>query len=274
MQVCRSPFRVMKGRLKLIETLFDLTDRVAIVTGASSGFGVVFAHALAEAGADVVVAARRKERLERTAEGVRERGRKCLVMQTDISQEDQVDELVAKTMEEFGRIDIIVNNAARGGMAMEMDNTTLEEYRTILDTNLIGVFMLTQKAGRVMLERGWGRVINISSVEGVQAAPENDPSIGYCTAKHGMAGLTRETAKQWAKRGVTVNQIGPGFFHTELTDRFLSVPEIKAELSALSPMNRVGQPEELVGLLLLLASENSSYITGQTIMVDGGWSIW
>ena len=258
----------------MIEKLFDLTDRVAIVTGASSGFGVVFAHALAEAGADVVVAARRKERLEQTAQGVRERGRRCLVMQTDVSQENQIDELVSKTMEEFGRIDIVVNNAARGGMAMWTETTTLEEYRTILDTNLFGVFMLTQKAGRVMLDRGWGRIINISSVEGVQAAPENDPSIGYCTAKHAMAGLTRETAKQWAKRGVTVNQIGPGFFHTELTDRFLKLPDVKAELEALAPMNRVGQPEELVGLLLLLASENSSYITGQTIMVDGGWSIW
>ena len=258
----------------MIEKLFDLTDRVAIVTGASSGFGVVFAHALAEAGADVVVAARRKERLEQTAEGVRECGRRCLVVQTDVSQEDQIDALVSQTMEEFGRIDIVVNNAARGGMAMWAETTTLEEYRTILDTNLIGVFMLTQKAGKVMLDRGWGRIINISSVEGVQAAPENDPSLGYCTAKHAMAGLTRETAKQWAKRGVTVNQIGPGFFHTELTDRFLSHADVKAQLEALSPMNRVGQPEELVGLLLLLASENSSYITGQTIMVDGGWSIW
>ena len=258
----------------MIEKLFDLTDRVAIVTGASSGFGVVFAHALAEAGADVVVAARRKERLEQTAEGVREQGRRCLVMQTDISQEDQVDDLVAKTMEEFGRIDIVVNNAARGGMAMRMEETTLEEYRTILDTNLMGVFMLMHKAGLVMLERGWGRIINISSVEGVQAAPGFDPSIGYCTAKHAMAGLTRETAKQWAQRGVTVNQIGPGFFHTELTDRFLKHEDNRTKISALAPMNRVGQPEELVGLLLLLASENSSYITGQTIMVDGGWSIW
>ena len=114
----------------MIEKLFDLTDRVAIVTGASSGFGVVFAHALAEAGADVVVAARRKERLEQTAQGVRERGRRCLVMQTDVSQEDQIDDLVAKTMEEFGRIDIVVNNAARGGMAMWTETTTLEEYRT------------------------------------------------------------------------------------------------------------------------------------------------
>ena len=160
----------------MIEKLFDLTDKVAIVMGASSGFGVVFAHALAEAGADVVVAARRKERIEQTAEGVRERGRRCLVVQTDVSQEDQVDELISKTMDEFGRIDILVNNAARGGMAMWTETTTLEEYRTILDTNLIGVFMLTQKAGRVMLGRGWGRIINISSVEGCRPRRRMTPA--------------------------------------------------------------------------------------------------
>ncbi|MEE9248621.1 MAG: glucose 1-dehydrogenase [Dehalococcoidia bacterium] len=258
----------------MAEKLFDLTDRVALVTGASSGFGVTFAHGLADAGADVVVAARRLERLEKTAEGVRERGRRCLVVKTDLTQPDQIENLVSRAMEEFGRLDILVNNAARGGVAMWTETTTLEEYRLIMDTNLTSVFLLTQRAGREMLARGWGRIINISSVEGVQAAPEKDPSFGYCTAKHAMAGLTKETAKQWAKRGVTVNQIGPGFFHTELTDRFLSDPQMKAELSALAPMGRVGQPQELMGLLLLLASDASSYITGQTIMVDGGWSIW
>ena len=143
-----------------------------------------------------------------------------------------------------------------------------------MDTNLTMLFLVTQLAGKHMLARGWGRIINISSVQGIQAAPEIDPSLGYCTAKHGMAGLTHETAKQWAKRGVTLNQIGPGFFHTELVDRHLKDPKINAEISALSPMGRLGQPEELLGLLLLLASDASSYITGQTIMVDGGHSIW
>ena len=258
----------------MIEKLFDLTDRVAIVTGASSGFGVIFAYGLAEAGADVVVAARRLERLENTAEGVRERGRRCLVVQTDLTLPDQIENLVSRTLEEFGRVDILVNNAGRGATAMWTETATLDEYKLIMDTNLTSVFLLTQLAGKAMLGRGWGRIINISSVQGIQAAPEMDPSFGYVTAKHGMAGLTHETAKQWAKRGVTVNQIGPGFFHTELVDRFLRDPKINAEISALSPMGRVGQPEELLGLLLLLASDASSYITGQTIMVDGGHSIW
>lgn len=258
----------------MIEKLFDLTDRVAIVTGASSGFGVTFAHGLAEAGADVVVAARRLERLNQTAEGVRERGRRCLVVPTDVTQPDQIENLVSQTVKEFGRLDILVNNAARGAAAMWTETAPLEEYKLIMDTNLTSVFMLTQRAGKEMLARGWGRIINISSVEGTQAAPEKDPSLGYCTAKHGMAGLTKETAKQWAKRGVNVNAIGPGFFHTELTDRFLADPKLNAELAALSPMGRVGQPEELLGLLIFLASDASSYVTGQTIMVDGGWSIW
>lgn len=258
----------------MISKLFDLTGRVAIVTGASSGFGVVFAIALAEAGADVAIAARRLEKLEETAKQVRDKGRRCLAVQTDVSRPEQIDRLVARTLREFGRVDILVNNAGMGGTAMWTETATLDEYRQIIDANLTSAFLLTQRAGKEMLARGWGRIINISSVEGLQAAPENDPSFGYCTTKHALAGFTKETAKQWAKRGVNVNQIAPGFFHTELTDRFLRDPKIAEELSALAPMGRVGRPEELLGALLFLASDASSYITGQTITIDGGWSIW
>ncbi|MEE9198723.1 MAG: glucose 1-dehydrogenase [Dehalococcoidia bacterium] len=255
--------------------LFDLTGRVAIVTGASSGFGVTFAHGLAEAGADVVVAARRLEKLNKTAEGVREKGRRCLVVQTDVTQSDQVDNLVSQTLKEFGKVDILVNNAGQGGgRAGVADEATLEDFNKILSTNLVSAFLCIQRASKEMLARGYGRIINISSIEGVLAAPALDPSLGYVTAKHGMQGLTKEYAKQWAQRGVTVNAIGPAFFPTEMTDRYLSNPEINRKISALTPMGRVGRPEELLGALIFLASDASSYVTGQTILVDGGWSIW
>ncbi|MFQ5874259.1 MAG: SDR family NAD(P)-dependent oxidoreductase [Dehalococcoidia bacterium] len=255
--------------------IFDLTGRVAIVTGASSGFGVTFAHGLADAGADVVVAARRLEKLNKTAEGVRERGCRCLVVQTDVTKPEQVDNLVNQTVKEFGKVDILVNNAGQsGGRGGVADEATLEDLNSILLANLASVFICTQRVSKEMLARGYGRIINISSVQGVVGSPTIDPSLAYVTSKHGMQGLTKEYARQWAQRGVTVNAIAPAYFPTEMTARYLDNPEIKKAISALAPMGRVGRPEELLGALIFLASDASSYVTGHTILVDGGLTIW
>ncbi|MFQ5934687.1 MAG: SDR family NAD(P)-dependent oxidoreductase, partial [Dehalococcoidia bacterium] len=237
----------------MISKLFDLTDKVAIVTGASSGLGVTFAHGLAEAGADVVIAARRLKQLEETAKGVRERDRKCLVVQTDVTQPDQVDNMVSETIQEFGKVDILVNNAGRGGMGMWADSAKVEEFKTILEANLVSAFLCTQRAGQEMLKRGYGRIINISSIEGTLAAPTEDPSASYVPSKFGLEGLTKECAKQWARRGVTVNSIAPAFFRTELTERFYEDPKILKLISERAPMGRVGDPPELLGALIFLA---------------------
>ncbi|MEE9324274.1 MAG: glucose 1-dehydrogenase [Dehalococcoidia bacterium] len=254
--------------------LFDLTGKIAIVTGASSGLGVTFAEALAEAGADLAICARRLQKLEETGEKIRSLGRRCLVVQTDVTQPDQVENLVTKTIEEYGKIDILVNNAGRGGLSKIAETGLVEEFKTILDANLTSAFICSQRVGKEMLARGYGKIINIASVEGLRAGPSFDPSAAYVPSKHAMVGLTKEFAVQWAKRGVSVNAIAPAFFPAELTERFFSKPEIASAIADHTPMGRPGKPEELKGIVVFLASDASGYVTGQTICVDGGWTAW
>lgn len=246
---------------------FRLDGRVVIVTGASSGLGVAFAKACAEAGADVVLAARRADKLAGTAELVRAAGRKALAIVTDVSDPDQCQAMVDAAMETFGRVDVLVNNAGVGG-AVPATHETPEQFRSILDVNLHGSYWAAQSAGRVM--QPGSSVINISSILGITTA--GLPQAAYAASKAGVIGLTRDLAQQWGTRkGIRVNAIAPGFFETEMTDMYAD-----GYLEGLQPriaLGRMGDLAELAATVVWLASPAGGYVTGQTIVVDGGVTV-
>lgn len=253
-----------------VEKLFDLTGRVAVVTGASSGLGVTFAEGLAAAGARVVVAARRKARLETLCGALESGGAEALAVECDVSNEASVDALVTATLERFGRADVLVNNAGTANVkpaALE----TLDEFKGVLDVNLTGAFLCAQRFGRVMLEQKKGSIVNIASILGFVASGLI-PQASYTASKGGLVNLTRELAAQWARYGVRVNGIAPGYFPSEMTADMAS-EDGQRFIRRRTPMGRGGNPEELLGALLLLASDASSYMTGQILAIDGGWTI-
>ena len=246
--------------------LFDLQGRVAIVTGASSGLGDRFARVLAAAGAQVVGAARRLDRLERLASEVET----VTPMRCDVGVDKDLEQLVASTLERFGRVDVLVNNAGVGGTA-PAEEESREHFRRVMDINLNAVFVLSQIAGRAMLERGQGSIVNIASMFGlVASAPVLHAS--YCASKGAVVNMTREMGAQWARRGVRVNALAPGFFPSEMASELIEDEQSARFLRRNTPIGRPGAAHELDGPLLFLASDASSYVTGQTIAVDGGWT--
>jgi NAD(P)-dependent dehydrogenase (short-subunit alcohol dehydrogenase family) len=247
-------------------TLGDLTGKVAIVTGASSGLGARFATILAGAGAQVVAAARRLDRLEQLADG-----RRIEPMRCDVTDDDDVARLVETTLERFGHVDVCVNNAGASSGGPERQST-LEAFRAVLRLNLEAVFSLSQAVAVPMLAQGSGSLINISSMFSlVASAPV--PDAGYVASKSAVNGLTRELAAQWARDGVRVNAIAPGFFQSEMTAALVDDERSQRWFERMCPMGRPGRPEELDGILLFLASDASSYCTGQIFAIDGGWTI-
>jgi len=244
---------------------FRIDDRVAVVTGASSGLGVAFAQALAEAGANVVLGARRADRLQDTRALVEATGGKAVAVQTDVTDPDDCHALVRAAMDEFGRVDILVNNAGVG-TAVPATRETPEQFRSVIDLNLNGCYWMAQECGRVM--RPGSSIINVSSVLGLTTA--GLPQAAYASSKAGLIGLTRDLAQQWTgRKGIRVNAIAPGYFASEMTDQF----EAEYFDSAILPRTlcqRLGEPEELSAALLFLASDASSYITGITLPVEGG----
>ncbi|GCE38586.1 MULTISPECIES: SDR family NAD(P)-dependent oxidoreductase [Rhodococcus] len=246
---------------------FSLTDRVVVVTGASSGLGVAFAQAAAEAGADVVLAARRTDRLEKTAELVRAAGREALCVATDIADPAQAQNMIDAAMEKFGRVDVLVNNAGVG-TAVPATRETPEQFRQVVDINLNGSYWAAQAAGRVM--KPGSAIVNIASVLGLTTA--GLPQAAYAASKAGVIGLTRDLAQQWgARKGIRVNAIAPGFFESEMTDQYQDgyLESMKSRLV----LGRLGDPEELAATVVWLASDAAAYVTGQTIAVDGGITI-
>jgi NAD(P)-dependent dehydrogenase (short-subunit alcohol dehydrogenase family) len=244
-----------------------LTDQVAIVTGASSGLGARFTTVLADAGAQVVAAARRLERLEELAAsnpGIHP-------VQADVTDDDDRRRLVGTAIERFGRLDVLVNNAGAGsgGAAEQAD---LDVFRSVLRLNLESVFALSQIAATTMRSEGSGSIVNISSMFGLVASVPV-PDAGYVASKSGLNGLTRELAAQWGADGVRVNAIAPGWFLTELTTELFEDEKTQRWLARQLPLGRPGRLEELDGVLLFLASDASSYCTGQVIAVDGGYTI-
>jgi len=248
---------------------FDLSGRTALVTGASSGLGVDFAHALAAAGANVVLAARRLERLEALAADISAGGGNALAVACDVTDEAQVAAAVAAAVETFGGLHIAVANAGSvpEGAAMP-EKMPADLFRQSIDINLTGTFVTATGAARHMLAHGGGSIIMLASVAG-SGGHFNIP-VGYATAKAATIHLAKYLGTHWADRGVRVNAIGPGWFPSEMTDQVLAVPAFRARIEHQTPMARIGAPHELLGTLLLLASDAGSYITGQTIFVDGG----
>jgi NAD(P)-dependent dehydrogenase (short-subunit alcohol dehydrogenase family) len=252
--------------------LFDLGGRVAIVTGGGSGIGRQMAEGLAEAGADLVLCARKAERCERAADELRALGVRTLGLRCDVRDPADVEEMVERTRRDFGRIDILVNNAGTAWGAPPEDYP-LEGWQKVIDVNLTGVFLCSQAAGRVMIEQHAGKIVNIASVAGLGGGPpELMNAVGYSASKGGVIAFTRDLATKWARYGITVNAIAPGWFPSDLNRALLdSQPE--AYLQHI-PLHRFGGPDDLKGAVVFLASHASDYLTGQTLVVDGGQSAW
>jgi len=246
---------------------FRLDDRTVIITGASSGLGVAFAIAAAEAGANVVLGARRIEKLGETKRLVEKTGRQAAVLQTDVSQPAQCAALVNEAMRVFGRVDVLVNNAGVG-TAIPATHEKPHEFEAVVAVNLNGSYWMAQECGRVM--KPGSSIINISSVLGITTG--GLPQAAYSATKAGLIGLTRDLAQQWTgRKGIRVNAIAPGLFPSEMTNQYRA--GYIAELMPRVLAGRLGAPEELAAAMVFLASDAGGYITGQTLVVDGGFSI-
>ncbi len=253
-----------------VQDLFDLSGRVALVTGGSRGLGREIAEGLGEAGAAVALTARREEWLRSAEAELRSAGIDCLAVPCDISRPEPVRALVETVVKRFGKIEILVNNAGAtwGAPVLEMP---LDKWQRVLDTNLTGTFLVTQAVGRLMIERRYGKIINIASIAGLLGnSPDVLDAIGYSTAKGGIIALTRDLAVKWARHNIHVNGIAPGFFRTRMTEALLE--QIQPRVEAQTPLGRIGRPGEIKGVSVFLASAASDYITGQIIPVDGGRS--
>jgi NAD(P)-dependent dehydrogenase (short-subunit alcohol dehydrogenase family) len=249
--------------------LFDLTDRIALVTGGSRGLGREIGEGLAEAGASLVILARSEPWLGATLAEFKALGFRCEGLVCDVSKPAEVQAAVSQALETFGRIDILVNNAgvSWGAPAEDMP---LEKWRMVLDTNLTGAFLFCQAVGREMIRQQYGRIINVASINAIQGGlPMQDISAaGYVASKGGLLALTRELAAKWARHGIRVNAIAPGYFPTRMTEKIWQQAESLMHTSV--PMGRGGMDGELKGVAVFLAADASNYITGQTIVVDGG----
>ena len=247
---------------------FRLDGRVVIVTGASSGLGVCFAQAFAEAGADLVLGARRVEKMTATAALVEQAGGRVYTRKTDVADPEQCRQLVDAAMSEFGRVDVLINNAGVG-TAVPATRETAEEFRAVVDVNLNGSYWMAQACGRVM--QPGSSIINISSVLGITTA--GLPQAAYSASKAAVIGLTRDLAQQWSgRKGIRVNALAPGFFASEMTDD-LKPGYLETQVMPRIVMGRLGEATELAATAVWLASAAGGYVTGQTIVVDGGMTI-
>lgn len=255
-----------------INELLSLKNKVAIVTGGGRGIGKFIATGLAEAGADIVIASRKMENLEKTANEIRKLGVKCLPVKCDMGEQEDINNLVAATMKEFGTIDILVNNAGVTWGAPTLD-FPLDKWEKIFDVNVKGVWILTQATARIMKEKGGGKIINVSSVMGFRGSIEEaHPAVPYNSSKAAINLLTMNLAIKLARYKIYVNAIAPGFFHTDMMG-YLDKPEAKPFRDAMVmtiPIPKMGEEDDVKALAVFLASKASDYITGAIIPVDGG----
>ena len=253
--------------------LLSLEGRNAIVTGGGQGLGKSMAIALAQAGADIIIAARRTETAFETKPLIEAEGVKCTVIQADVRNEDDVKRMVAQVMDEYGHIDILFNNAGtwRGDDA---EKVTSEDWREVIDVNLTGPFIVSREVGKVMLAQGKGSIVNIASMSGlIVNTPQNQ--CAYNASKGGLIMLTKSMATEWAERGVRVNALCPGYMRTEMSeDRYQRKDPAIERWFSMTPMGRSGVPDELMGAAVYLASDASGFTTGTTLLVDGGYTAW
>ena len=252
--------------------LFDLSGKVAIVTGGGSGIGRQMATALAEAGADVVLCARKPERCEGVAMELEQLGVRAFGMRCDVRDPAEAQAVVDRTRTELGRIDILVNNAGTSWGAPPEDHP-LDGWQKVIDVNLTGVFLMAQTVGRVMIEQQGGKIVNIASVAALGGGPpELINAVAYHASKAGVVGFTRDLATKWAEHGINVNAIAPGWFPSDMNKVLLDA-QPDAYLERI-PLKRFGGPDDLKGAVVFLASPASDYVTGQIVVVDGGQSAW
>lgn len=254
-----------------MKNYFDVSGKYALITGASSGLGKQFAECLAEQGCNVAIAARRYERLVETKKYLEDKyGVKVVAVRCDVTDTASIKEMVDTVVKEFGRIDILINNAAAGFATpvLECDDET---WQRTINTNVNGVFFVACEVGRVMVQQHYGKIINIGSFHCV-VTMNGVPRSGYSTAKGAVYMMTKALAAEWAKDGITVNTLGPGYFKSEMADKVTN-KSYDDGIRNNCPMGRRGNPGELNGAMLYLASDASSYTTGQLLLVDGGWTI-
>ena len=254
----------------VMELCFDIREQTAIVTGASSGLGVTFAETLAERGVNMVIAARRYEKLIKVAEDISSKyGVKVVPVQVDVSQEEQVINMMKTTIEKFGSIEILVNNAGAASLSPSVD-MSLEEWKKVIDVNLTGVFLCARTAAREMIKKKYGKIVNIASIYG--AVGDIFPTAPYYASKGAVINLTRALAIEWAVYKINVNAIAPGFFPSEMTESVFRDEKALKYILSRTPLARTGESLDLKAALTYLASPASNYVTGQTIFVDGGWT--
>lgn len=249
--------------------IFDLTGKVALVTGASSGLGAQFAKALAQHGADVAIIARRVEKLAETKKAVEALGKSCLAIKCDVTKMADIVNAVNETVEVFGTIDILINSAGVG-ISAPAESQTEEEWRRVIETNLNATYFFCREAGKIMIGKKYDKIINIGSIHSNVGIMASDLT-AYCASKGGVQMLTKQLAIEWAEYNITVNAIGPSYFLSEMTERVQNDPGFKHVLETYCPMKRFGKPEELDGTIVYLASDASNFVTGHMLNVDGGW---
>jgi len=250
--------------------IFDLTGKTAMVTGSTKGLGQVAAVALAKAGADVAVCGRNRDNLKKVSESVKKLGRDSDGFFLDVTSQQSVQEGVDQILKHFGKVDILVNNAGVNYRVPVLQFPE-EQWDLIIDTNLKGYFLVARAVAPQMIERGYGKIINMSSIFGFTPLPDQ---LAYSASKGGVNQLTRVMALEWAKNGVRVNAVAPTYFETELVTQIRNDPKRFNFINERTPMGRWGQPEEIEGIIIFLAAPASDFITGQIIYIDGGWTVW
>ena len=253
-----------------MSNMFDLSGKVAFVTGASSGLGRQLSLALAEAGADVAIVARRVEKLEAVKAEIEEKGVKCYAHQCDITDNKQIKETVSAIEDYFGKIDILINNAGVGYIE-PAESQSDETWLKTINLNLNAQYFVSREVARGMIKRGYGKIISLGSIHSSVAMAEF-PVSAYAAAKGGIKMMTKALAVEWAKHGITVNAIGPAYFPSEMTGEIIGSDEFQDIVKLRCPMGRTGRTGELDGAILYFASDASSYTTGQLLSIDGGWT--
>lgn len=264
--------KYLAERVLIMSSMFDLTGKKAIVTGASSGLGANFARALAQQGADVAIAARRKDRLTDLAQELKELGVDALPVQCDVKNEEDVIAMVKEVKDHFGRIDILINNAGVG-FNQKAEDQTLDQWHSVIDVNLSAVFLVAREVGKVMIEQKYGKIVNLGSLHSNTAISADVGQVSaYAASKGGVQMLTKSLAAEWARYNITVNALGPAYFPSEMTEAAVATDAFNQFVAMRCPTGRVGKPEELNGAMIYFASDASSYTTGQLLNIDGGWN--